>query len=90
MMTLKDVQDSLVTIHDWEPYIPETLNIMGIVKTVADCKIAVRNNRITVIKALASRDKPNGRYVIKYIQLTHSNNWLRMHGYPMKKRKNKH
>lgn len=89
MMTLKDVQDSLVIVHEWKPYIPDTLNVMGIVNTVAEVNIAFHNNRIAVLKALASRDNPNVRFVIKYMQSTHSNNWLKMHGCPMK-RKRKH
>lgn len=89
MMTLKSVHDLLVTVYEWESYMPETPNVMRIVDTVTKVNIAFRNNRIAVLKALASRDNPNGRYVIKYMQLTHSNNWLKMHGYPMK-RKRKH
>lgn len=47
--------------------------------------LATKKQRVRCYKMLYEHTGDE-RYKIKYLQLTKSNNWMRMHGYPMRRK----
>lgn len=64
-------------------YQPVILSVAGIMPMIYT--IYTKRDKARIYMALYNSTK-NEYYWVRYLQLTHSNNWLRMHGYPMKKR----
>lgn len=64
-------------------YVPEMLYPAGIIGILTSMTGYVDLKR--VYKVLY-QNSGNEFYKIRYMQLTHSNNWLKMHGYPMRRK----
>lgn len=66
-------------------YAPDILLSVGVIGTVMSGMMRSAE-RSHVYYRMMYRLTNSRYYDIRYMQLTHSNNWLRMHGYPMNKR----
>ena len=64
-------------------YSPEVLQVAGIVNTIHAAMLSPISNR-SICKVLY-KQTGNKKYLVEYYRLTKSNNWLRMHGYPMRR-----
>jgi hypothetical protein len=60
----------------------------GIIGAVISARMSV--NRDPNHMMLMYRITGDEQYYVKYLRMTKSNNWLRMHGYAMRTRKRKH
>lgn len=66
-------------------YEPDMLSVVGLAMMVCNVKLAVHKN-IKLRDIYESSDAAFKRYKRRAFMKTHSNNWLKMHGY-QKKRK---
>lgn len=69
----------------FEKYQPDILSIAGIVET------AYLKGRIVAPSIYLSLYKHTGeeKYLVKFYRMAKSNNWLKMHGYPKRRRTHK-
>lgn len=70
----------------FKKYSPQILTTVGAVGFIANTNISsMRTKRMyeALYKATG-----NEFYKIRVMQITHSNNWLKMHGYPMNRKRN--
>ena len=65
-------------------YSPEVLQVEGIVHMIHMTMRSNIPNRITICKVMYKRTGKK-KYLVEYYRLTKPNNWLRMHGYPMRR-----
>ena len=66
-------------------YPPKTLSVADIAYRVMDnAKLTVECCK-RVLNSLYGATG-NGYYRVRYMQVTHTNNWLKMHGYPMRRK----
>ena len=65
-------------------HIPETLSVLGVAATMIGTMMCMKFEP----KLYNIRYKRTGNeyYLIRYYQKTKSNNWLKMHGYPMRRK----
>lgn len=83
-MLTKDIKNKLETVNGIiGKYIPEELSIVGVNAMVASCALSALSSEMQVLRTLA---KHNICFKVKYLQKTRSNNWLKIHGYPMKRK----
>ena len=61
---------------------PEILSTAGIVGMIYSNIFTYGIGRLHMLSVLY-RTTGDNKYLVEYLQLTKSNNWLRMHGYPM-------
>lgn len=63
---------------------PTILTAIGVFGTIANSIMATKRNP----KHLFAMYQVTGNeeYLVKYYRMTKSNNWLKMHGYPMRQR----
>lgn len=66
-----------------EVYVPEALSVAAIAGAIVSL---VYNHRTVALRDAYMRIAEPDRYKLTVIQRTHSNNWLKMHGYPMRRR----
>ena len=64
-------------------YVPEILCAPGIAMSLMDISHVKHNANMQILKTLADQ---SDYYRLKYIRKTRSNNWLRIHGYPMRRK----
>lgn len=60
---------------------PEILSGAGVVGMIYSNIFTYGKSRLNMLNVLYRRTG-NKKYLVRYLQLTKSNNWLRMHGYP--------
>ncbi len=78
--------DSIHKIYEsFEKHSPEILIAVGVAGYIGSTLMVINRNNPLVHKALYQATG-NKYYEIRYMQLTHSNNWLKMHGYPMRRK----
>lgn len=67
---------------------PEVLTGIGVVGTVMSTMLVVSQykNKAVYYKIMYEHTGSD-IYLIKYLQMTKTNNWLKMHGYPMRRRR---
>ena len=66
-------------------YSPEVILPIGVVNMISSVILSAKRMQPEIYKILYHRTH-NHYYKIRYIQLTHTNNWLKMHGYPMNRK----
>lgn len=64
---------------------PAILTGIGIIGTVISAQMSVRRDPNHMLRMY--RITGDEQYYVKYLRMTKSNNWLRMHGYAMRTRK---
>ena len=64
-------------------YVPEILCTPGIAMNLMEFSHVKYNANMQILKTLADQ---SDYYRLKYIRKTRSNNWLRIHGYPMRRK----
>lgn len=84
-MELKSVYE---TMNYVKKHKPEIMIASGMVGIICDIQSSLRGNKPLLYKRLYEYTR-NEYYEIRYMQLTHSNNWLKMHGYPMRRKSTK-
>lgn len=66
-------------------YAPQYLSVSGIACILEGALIEAKRSA-TLSAAYESMNAEFARYKLRVIQNSHSNNWLKMHGYPMRRR----
>lgn len=64
----------------------EIITGIGLIGSIAQLTILSGTNRLRVLKLLY-KQTGDPKYDILIKRMTKSNNWLRMHGYPMRRKK---
>lgn len=76
--------DSITKMKDVvKKHSPEILLGAGIAGMIAQTMMVRNPSRVYLNLYKATGDES---YLVKYYRLTKSNNWLKMHGYPMRRR----
>lgn len=76
--------DSIINIREkLEIYSPDITLGAGIVGMVTSAMMTCRSPKIYLTLYKTTGEE---RWLVKYLRLTKSNNWLRMHGYPMRRK----
>jgi hypothetical protein len=63
---------------------PTILTAIGVIGAIASSIMATKRNPKILLAMY--RATGNEDYLIRYYRMTKSNNWLKMHGYPMRQR----
>lgn len=66
---------------------PEIIAGIGVIGSITQSMMFNGNNRLRTLKLLYELTG-DPMYDIEIKHMTKSNNWLRMHGYPMRRKKN--
>jgi hypothetical protein len=61
---------------------PEIVTCIGIVGTIMSIKLGMNPDRLFIRYQITGDEK----YLLDYYRMTKSNNWLRLHGYPMRRK----
>lgn len=78
--------DSLSKISEvCKKHSPDILSVVGIVEMVTSTIMAIQKDPKRLYEVLY-QTTGNEFYKTRYMQITHSNNWLKMHGYPMNRK----
>lgn len=72
-------------LEKFKEYIPETLSMDPIAEMVLDLRLTME--RLKQIKQLRSIYEQVNRDMYEYRYRNKSNNWLKMHGQPMRRRR---
>lgn len=67
---------------------PQIVTTVGVASFIVSTHIGSQMRTERVYKALYIATG-NKFYKMRVMQMTHSNNWLKMHGYPMNRKRNK-
>lgn len=67
-------------------YLPEMITAAGVAISVLSCLRPISKQKMASKYMIRYKLTGDKNYELKCLQLTKSNNWLRTHGYPMRRK----
>ena len=79
-------EDRLLRVREtMAKYAPRSLSVFG-VAYILEAAVMEAKRHIALTEAYECMNAEIARYKLTVIQNSHSNNWLKMHGYPMRRK----